>query len=239
MALYMLATEIAVCLIRGTSRALDGRIESVSREELCISAVTRGELLCGLSLQTLQTMSDEPAQENKPSEQVADPPAAARRRRRSHVRLPTEKQAVASSIDQATLDSLRRTTHSALARLTPPEAKALRERFGLDSNADHTLEEVSRRFNITRERIRHMEQAQHLLRVVDQFLVRVSCLPWDAHAATHFATVAVELHRVGTPVSTTDTMIAGHAIATGAVLVTNNEHRFSSVRGLKTENWMR
>jgi tRNA(fMet)-specific endonuclease VapC len=115
----------------------------------------------------------------------------------------------------------------------------LRERFGIDSNADHTLEEVSRQFDVTRERIRHPEQTQHLSRVVDQFLARVSCLPWDAVAATHFATVAVELHRVGTPIGTTDAMIARHAIAVGAVLVTGDEHRFSSVRVLKTENWTR
>lgn len=235
MALYMLATDIAVCLIRGTSQALDGRIESVSQEELCISAVTRGELLRGLSLQTLQTVSHEPAREDAP----ADPAPAGRRRRKPYVRSPTERPGVASSIDQQTMESLRRTTHSILARLTPFEAKALRERFAIDSNANHTLEEVGRRFDATRERIRHMEQAQQLARVVDQFLVRVSCLPWDADAATHFATAAVELHQVGTPISTTDMMIAGHAIAVGAVLVTSNERDFSSVRGLRTENWTR
>jgi predicted nucleic acid-binding protein len=137
------------------------------------------------------------------------------------------------------LESLRRTTHSALAKLTPGEAKALRERFGLDPSADHTLEKVSRQFDVTRERIRHTEQTQHLSRVVDQFLARVSCLPWDAGAATQFATVAIELHRVGTPLGTTDTMIAGHAIAVGAVLVTTDEQRFAGVRGLKAEDWTR
>jgi predicted nucleic acid-binding protein len=235
MALYMLATDIAVCLIHGTSQAVDGRIESVLKEELCISAVTRGELLWGLSLQTLQTVSDESAREDA----SADPAPVGRRRRRPYVRSPVGGARVASSIDHQPLDSLRRTTHSVLARLTPPEAKALRKRFGIDSSADLTLEEVGRRFDATRERIRHMEQAQHLSRVIDQFFVRVSCLPWDADAATHFATVAVALHRVGAPISTTDMMIAGHAIAVGAVLVTSNERAFSSVRGLKTENWTR
>jgi predicted nucleic acid-binding protein len=46
-------------------------------------------------------------------------------------------------------------------------------------------------------------------------------------------------HRVGTAMGTTDTMVAGHAIAVGAVLVASNENRFSRVDGLKTENWMR
>lgn len=72
--------------------------------------------------------------------------------------------------------------------------------------------------------------------------MRVPCGPpqvWDAAAATHFATVAFELHNVGTPMGTADTMIAGHAIAVGAVLATGGGQRFSSVPGLKTENWMR
>jgi predicted nucleic acid-binding protein len=126
-----------------------------------------------------------------------------------------------------------------LASLTPPEAKALRRRFAIDSNADVTLEEVGRRFDATRERIRHMEQAQHLSRLVDEFFVRVSCFPWDADVATHFANVAIELHRVSTSISTTDMMIAGHAIAVGAVLVTSNERDFTRVRGLRLENWTR
>jgi predicted nucleic acid-binding protein len=207
MALYMLSTDIAACLIRGTSRTLDERVASAPPEELCISAVTRGELLLGVSRQ-------------KP-------------------------QAAAPPIGPATMESLRKTTHAVLAKLTPHEAKALRMRFGIDLSTDHTLEKVSKQFNVTRERIRSSERirpregAHDLSRVVDQFLARVSCLPWDAAAATHFATIAVELHRVGTPMGTTDTMVAGHAIAVGAVLVAGNEDRFSHVGGLKTENWMR
>jgi tRNA(fMet)-specific endonuclease VapC len=49
----------------------------------------------------------------------------------------------------------------------------------------------------------------------------------------------VELHRAGTPIGSMDTMIAGHAIALGSVLVTNNERHFSRVTGLKVENWTR
>jgi predicted nucleic acid-binding protein len=235
MALYMLATDIAVCLIRGTSQALDGRIESVLQQELCISAITRGELLWGLSSQTLQMASHGPAREDA----TPAPATVGRRRRRPYLRAPTERPGVASSLDRETLDSLRKTTHSVLASLTPPEAKALRRRFAMDSNADVTLEEVGRRFDATRERIRHMEQAQHLSRLVDEFFVRVSCLPWDADVATHFANVAIELHHVSTSIGTTDMMIAAHAIAVGAVLVTSNERDFARVRGLRLENWTR
>ena len=134
MARYMLDTDTATYVIRGKMPALDERIASVATGELCISAVTRGELLYGIKLKT---------------------------------------------------------------------------------------------------------GAQRLSRLVDQFLERVSCLPWDAAAATHFAIAAVELHRAGMPIGTMDTMIAGHAIALRSVLVTNNERHFSRVTGLKVENWTR
>jgi RNA polymerase primary sigma factor len=68
-----------------------------------------------------------------------------------------EDTSVASPIDQATMESLRETTHSVLAQLTPREAKVLRMRFGIDLNTDHTLEEVGKQFDVTRERIRQIE----------------------------------------------------------------------------------
>jgi RNA polymerase primary sigma factor len=68
-----------------------------------------------------------------------------------------EDTAVDSPIDSATMESLRETTHSVLAGLTPREAKVLRMRFGIDMNTDHTLEEVGKQFDVTRERIRQIE----------------------------------------------------------------------------------
>ena len=68
-----------------------------------------------------------------------------------------EDQAVSSPIDSATTEGLRETTHGVLAGLTPREAKVLRMRFGIDMNTDHTLEEVGKQFDVTRERIRQIE----------------------------------------------------------------------------------
>jgi RNA polymerase primary sigma factor len=68
-----------------------------------------------------------------------------------------EDTSVDSPIDSATTESLRETTHSVLAGLTPREAKVLRMRFGIDMNTDHTLEEVGKQFDVTRERIRQIE----------------------------------------------------------------------------------
>lgn len=62
-----------------------------------------------------------------------------------------------SPVDSATVMSLRETTRKALADLPEREAEVLRMRFGIDTNTDHTLEEVGRQFAITRERIRQIE----------------------------------------------------------------------------------
>lgn len=134
MARYLLDTDTATYLIRGQTPVLDERIAGMAPESICISAITRGELLYGMQLKA---------------------------------------------------------------------------------------------------------GAHRLARVVDQFLERVECLPWDAAAATHFASVAAQLHRAGTPIGPMDTQIAGHALALGAVLVTNNERHFARVKGLLVENWTR
>lgn len=60
-------------------------------------------------------------------------------------------------LDSATSTSLRFATKDVLAGLTPREAKVLRMRFGIDMNTDHTLEEVGKQFDVTRERIRQIE----------------------------------------------------------------------------------
>lgn len=132
MPLFMLDTDTASYLIRGHRPVLDAHVAAVAPKHLCISAVTRGELLFGLNL--------------KPG-------------------------------------------------------------------------------------------AQRLAQLIDQFLLRVQCLAWDDAAATQFAAIAAELHRTGKPIGSMDAMIAGHAMATGAVLVTNNARHFSRVAGLKLENW--
>lgn len=62
-----------------------------------------------------------------------------------------------SPIDMATAEGLREATLEILETLTPREAKVLRMRFGIEMNTDHTLEEVGKQFDVTRERIRQIE----------------------------------------------------------------------------------
>ncbi|MES2919172.1 MAG: RNA polymerase sigma factor RpoD [Pseudomonadota bacterium] len=68
-----------------------------------------------------------------------------------------EDTTMESPIDAATAEGLREATREVLANLTAREAKVLRMRFGIDMNTDHTLEEVGKQFDVTRERIRQIE----------------------------------------------------------------------------------
>ena len=64
---------------------------------------------------------------------------------------------ILAPVEVATNEGLNETTRQILATLTPREAKVLRMRFGIDMNTDHTLEEVGKQFDVTRERIRQIE----------------------------------------------------------------------------------
>ena len=68
-----------------------------------------------------------------------------------------EDTSIESPVDAATGTGLHETVRDVLGGLTPREAKVLRMRFGIDMNTDHTLEEVGKQFDVTRERIRQIE----------------------------------------------------------------------------------
>ncbi|MCS5564741.1 MAG: RNA polymerase sigma factor RpoD [Methylococcales bacterium] len=68
-----------------------------------------------------------------------------------------EDARVLSPVESANVESLKESTQAVLAGLTAREAKVLRMRFGIDMNTDHTLEEVGKQFDVTRERIRQIE----------------------------------------------------------------------------------
>lgn len=130
--MYMLDTDTASYLIRGTSSALDQRVRATRPRELCISAITRGELLRGVAL--------------KPD-------------------------------------------------------------------------------------------APRLASLVDQFLTAISSLPWDDAAAAGYGRAAANLQRLGQPIGAMDALIAAHALALDAVLVTHNTRHFARIPGLKLEDW--
>ncbi|OAA10913.1 tRNA(fMet)-specific endonuclease VapC [Klebsiella pneumoniae] len=74
--------------------------------------------------------------------------------------------------------------------------------------------------------------------LVDAFCARLdSVLPWDRAAVDATTEIKATLAAAGTPIGPNDTAIAGHAIAAGAVLVTNNVREFARVPGLVLEDW--
>jgi tRNA(fMet)-specific endonuclease VapC len=131
MARYLLDTNIASCIIKGNSPAVDRRLVKVAMAELAISAVTEGELRFGA------------------------------------------------------------------ARL--PHATRL-----------HTM--------------------------IEDFFLRVAILPWDSDAAQHYGQLRAALEREGQPVGNLDAMIAAHALALDAILVTN-DRAFGRIKKLKVEDW--
>ena len=74
---------------------------------------------------------------------------------------------------------------------------------------------------------------------VDDFVSRLDAiLPWDAQAVDRSALVKKQLSDAGTPIGANDTAIAGHALATGSIVVTNNTREFDRVIGLSVEDWV-
>jgi tRNA(fMet)-specific endonuclease VapC len=91
--------------------------------------------------------------------------------------------------------------------------------------------EAELRFGVVRR-----PEAAQLKIAVNEFLLRVESLPWDSEAAQQYASVRAALERTGEPLGNLDTMIAAHALAAQAVLVTS-DRAFRRVKHLKTEDW--
>lgn len=78
------------------------------------------------------------------------------------------------------------------------------------------------------------------IELVDAFCARLDAiLPWDRAAVDASTEIKVALRMAGTPIGPNDTAIAGHAIAAGAVLVTNNVREFERVPDLVLEDWVK
>lgn len=71
---------------------------------------------------------------------------------------------------------------------------------------------------------------------VRELLLRLDVLPWDGAAAQHYGALRAALERQGTPLGNLDTMIAAHALAADAALVTN-DRAFTRIEGLQVEDW--
>jgi len=79
-------------------------------------------------------------------------------------------------------------------------------------------------------------KAARLQTIVDEFLLRMTILPWDSEAAKHYGRIRAGLEGQGQPMGNLDMMIGAHALALGAVLVTN-DRAFSRIEQLIIEDW--
>jgi len=73
--------------------------------------------------------------------------------------------------------------------------------------------------------------------VLDSLVLHLAVLDWPQDAAKHYAEIRADLKKRGAQLGAADLMIAAHARAMGAIVVTNNVKDFERVKGLKVENW--
>lgn len=80
-------------------------------------------------------------------------------------------------------------------------------------------------------------RSQRNREALEMFMAPLEVLPFDASVIWRYGELRAELERSGQPIGALDTMIAAHALAANAILVTNNTREFSRVPGLRLENW--
>jgi tRNA(fMet)-specific endonuclease VapC len=78
--------------------------------------------------------------------------------------------------------------------------------------------------------------ATRLQQIVEEFLLSVRVFPWDSDAARVYGGLRADLERLGQPMGSLDVMIGAHALAIGAILV-SNDHAFARIKKLKVEDW--
>jgi tRNA(fMet)-specific endonuclease VapC len=80
--------------------------------------------------------------------------------------------------------------------------------------------------------------SKRLLKAVEDLLGEINVLPFEVPADTEYGEIRAELEAAGKPIGGNDLLIAAHAYATGATIVTANTGEFKRIRGLNVENWL-
>jgi tRNA(fMet)-specific endonuclease VapC len=80
--------------------------------------------------------------------------------------------------------------------------------------------------------------SKRLLKAVEDLLGEINVLPFEVPADTEYGGIRAELEAAGKPIGGNDLLIAAHAYATGATIVTANPGEFKRIRGLNVENWL-
>jgi len=106
------------------------------------------------------------------------------------------------------------------------------ERLGEDTVCTSIIVAAELRYGCARSGSRRLREA------VEDLLSEMTVLPFDVPAHAEYGTIRSELEAAGTPIGPNDLLIAAHAYATGATIVTANSNEFKRIRGLKVENWL-
>jgi tRNA(fMet)-specific endonuclease VapC len=80
--------------------------------------------------------------------------------------------------------------------------------------------------------------SERLLKSVEDLLAEIDVLPFESPADVEYGNIRSELENAGKPIGANDFLIAAHAAAVNATIVTANVDEFKRVRGLKVENWL-
>lgn len=125
-------------------------------------------------------------------------------------------------------------TCSYVMRELPASVKARFYQVGPENLAISTVVLAELRYGAAR----HPTRSALYFAEIDNFVSRLEVLPWTTGAAEHYAELRAGLERQGQPIGNMDMLIAAHALAEDAVLVTHNTREFERVPGLRVENWV-
>ena len=122
-------------------------------------------------------------------------------------------------------------TVSYVIKGTFPRVRARLAKLPIAQVAISVVTEAELRFGVARR-----PEAKQLRIAVEEFLLRVTVLPWDSRAAVEYGDLRAALERAGTPIGNLDLMIAAQALAAEAVLVTHDA-ALRRIKRLKSEDW--
>jgi len=121
----------------------------------------------------------------------------------------------------------------AFAHPTNPQGKAARRivKAGEDNICTSIIVAAELRYGCEKS------GSTKLRKAVEDLLGEIAVLPFEAPADAAYGAIRAELETAGTPIGGNDLLIAAHAYATGATMVTGNADEFKRIRGLNVENW--
>lgn len=115
-----------------------------------------------------------------------------------------------------------------------PKGKAAKwiERVGEDNICTSIIVAAELRYGCAKS------GSSRLLEAIEDLLGEINILPFDVPADAEYGGIRAELEAAGKPIGSNDLLIAAHAYATGATIVTANTSEYKRIRGLKVENWL-